>query len=279
MKPIIFALILAGGTLATHPKVKEKVSIKKTDDLVFRAALPEFINRRNNQDPTTLDWDSDGCTGVPDKPLEFDFLPACYRHDFAYANYKKQDRLNEVARLKIDTIFQEDLYHQCEKQRKHKKSLCRTYANGYFLGARLLGDLNAKLEPRGFPSTQPPAYIPPGIIKTWPDVKPALDKIELSRENYEDLKNRLNGPAKKFVEDIESKIGSPRPTFQEVKNKIDQLVTVMGAKQPPKKESKPETGSKPKTESKPETKSKPETESKPKTEEPKPKKDDSPKTE
>lgn len=74
MKLSFVALILAGGALAAPTKKNKKLNIKKTDDLLFRTSLPDFIEKRNNMDPSTLNWDSDGCTSVPDKPLTFDFL-------------------------------------------------------------------------------------------------------------------------------------------------------------------------------------------------------------
>ncbi|CAI6092643.1 unnamed protein product [Clonostachys chloroleuca] len=265
MKLSFVALILASGALAAPTKKNKKLNIKKTDDLLFRTSLPDFIEKRNNMDPSTLNWDSDGCTSVPDKPLTFDFLPACFRHDFGFANYQAQDRFDDLARLKIDELFKEDLYHQCEKEKKTKRALCRTYANGYHLGARLLGDLNAKLAPKTRDLSPESLVSPEMIKKAWEDAKPALDKVEISRETYENLKKHLQGPVKKFFTDVEAQIGKERPTFHEVKNKIDQLVTVMGSKSPPL-----ETEPKPKIEAKTQTEDKPKTEPKTKLK-PKPK--------
>ncbi|VUC24177.1 unnamed protein product [Clonostachys rosea] len=270
MKLIIIALFLVALALAGPvDKKKLKKDIARTDDLMFRTNLADFISKREGQQPPTLDWNSDGCTGVPDKPLEFNFLPACYRHDFGYANFKHQGRFNEVARLKIDEAFKDDLNTMCDKEKKHRRVLCRTYASGYHMGARLLGDLNAKLAPRD--SSQALASIPletrgdTGI--RWEHVKAAVDKLEVSKDTYEAFKNRLEGPAKKFIEDLEAQVGKPNPTFQDIKDKLNSRVTVMGMKKPvedlpaetnaweePKKDAKKEPKKEPKKDAKKDSK-------------------------
>jgi Prokaryotic phospholipase A2 len=65
--------------------------------------LSSFVQTRNAEpDNGQLDWTSDGCSDSPDKPLGFNFVPGCYRHDFGYRNYKKQGRFNETTRKTID---------------------------------------------------------------------------------------------------------------------------------------------------------------------------------
>lgn len=45
-----------------------------TDEYLFDITLDQFITYRDAQDPSTLDWSSDGCTDSPDNPLGFDFV-------------------------------------------------------------------------------------------------------------------------------------------------------------------------------------------------------------
>jgi hypothetical protein len=53
-----------------------------TDEILFDITLPEFTTRRDAEDPSYLNWTSDGCTDSPDNPLGFPYEPACNRHDF-----------------------------------------------------------------------------------------------------------------------------------------------------------------------------------------------------
>ncbi|KAM4063458.1 prokaryotic phospholipase A2 domain-containing protein [Hirsutella rhossiliensis] len=76
-----------------------------TDQYVFELAMPDFLKKRDAKDPESLDWESDGCTYVFDNPLGFSFVNGCYRHDFAYRNYKAQDRFTETAKDIIDQKF------------------------------------------------------------------------------------------------------------------------------------------------------------------------------
>lgn len=76
-----------------------------TDQLLYSITLPAFETRRNNRDPSNLDWSSDGCSTSPDNPFGFPFVPACHRHDFGYRNYKIQSRFTDSGKLKVDNNF------------------------------------------------------------------------------------------------------------------------------------------------------------------------------
>jgi hypothetical protein len=79
-----------------------------TDQLLFSVTLPQFETRRNNKDPSSLDWSSDGCTDSPDNPFGFPYIPACHRHDFGYQNYRIQSRFTKAAKAKIDNNFKSE---------------------------------------------------------------------------------------------------------------------------------------------------------------------------
>lgn len=79
-----------------------------TDQLLFSITLPDFITRRNAKNPPNLDWTSDGCTSSPDNPFGFPFIPACYRHDFGYQNYRTQNRFTDSGKLNIDNNFKSE---------------------------------------------------------------------------------------------------------------------------------------------------------------------------
>ncbi|KAL1959759.1 hypothetical protein VTO42DRAFT_1345 [Malbranchea cinnamomea] len=112
-----------------------------TDELVFQVSMSTFQQRRNAKDPACCDWSSDNCSSSPDRPLGYDFVPACQRHDFGYRNSKKQNRFTEDLRKRIDDNFKEDLYYQCAQYGDNEDD-CRIFANIYYTAVRLCGDGN-----------------------------------------------------------------------------------------------------------------------------------------
>lgn len=136
-------LFAASSVLAAPQTVKRDDDIDTvTDTLLFTDTLPEFIAARDAEDPSTLDWTSDGCTDSPDNPLGFPFTPACYRHDFGYQNYRDQDRFTEENKAKIDSNFLSDLDYQCEEYGQHV-SICDALAEVYYWAVREFGGQDA----------------------------------------------------------------------------------------------------------------------------------------
>jgi hypothetical protein len=111
--------------------------------LIHATALTEFLELRSSQHESQtlsrLDWTSDGCSKSPDRPFGFDFLSCCYRHDFAYRNYRRQGRLNEDERYRIDVRFREDMRNICEKESATRRTVCITLAELYYTGIRIFG--------------------------------------------------------------------------------------------------------------------------------------------
>ena len=97
------------ATLETAAATLKRLSLTEiTDQYLFSLTLPQFTAKRNARDPSTLIWDSDGCTSSPDNPFGFPFTPACHRHDFGYRNYKNQNRFTDANKLKIDDNFKKE---------------------------------------------------------------------------------------------------------------------------------------------------------------------------
>ncbi|KAF2790429.1 hypothetical protein K505DRAFT_202356, partial [Melanomma pulvis-pyrius CBS 109.77] len=117
----------------------------QTDTLLFTASLNYFIETRNaaftgkHNNTKQLDWESDGCSSSPDRPLGCDFLPGCQRHDFGYRNYKLQRRFNEMTRLKLDKNLSKDLKGACAALEVLKAKICRGMANVYYEAVREFG--------------------------------------------------------------------------------------------------------------------------------------------
>jgi hypothetical protein len=106
-----------------------------TDQYLFSTGLNSFQTVRAQQPyASQLDWSSDGCSSSPDNPFGFNFVKACYRHDFGYRNYKKQSRFNETTRLSIDNNFKTDLYVIC-----NGNWACNRTADVYYAAVRQFG--------------------------------------------------------------------------------------------------------------------------------------------
>lgn len=116
---------------------------QETDGLLFLTPMSGFLAAKRARQPARLHWDDNGCTGVPDKPSGFNFLPSCQRHDFGYSNYKIQKRCSEAERKKIDDNFKKDMDKECSKYaglQAARGVQCRAIARGYYEGVRKLGE-------------------------------------------------------------------------------------------------------------------------------------------
>ncbi|KAL8778702.1 MAG: hypothetical protein Q9213_007289 [Squamulea squamosa] len=85
------------------------------DNLVFDAPMPDFLAAKQAKNPDCFDWSDDGCSCSPDKPEGFNFLPACYRHDFGYRNNKALGRFDAAMKERVDDNLHRDLYDICNK--------------------------------------------------------------------------------------------------------------------------------------------------------------------
>ena len=111
--------------------------VQQTDKLLFSDSLAAFQEAAAARSPAQLDWQTDGCTKAPDHPLGINFLPACYRHDFGYNNYRKQKRFTKAGKDKIDSNFKKDLYELCGKLGKVKKGACDKVADIYHVAVSM----------------------------------------------------------------------------------------------------------------------------------------------
>jgi hypothetical protein len=135
-------MLAVSGALAAPAAGKHYDVEAVTDQLLFDDTLPEFMTARANQDPSYLDWTSDGCTDSPDNPLGFPYTPACNRHDFGYQNYRNQDRFTKAAKASIDLNFKSDLYYQCETNGEYV-SVCKALADVYYYAVVEFGGSDA----------------------------------------------------------------------------------------------------------------------------------------
>lgn len=91
------------ATLAADPTLQPSKLEDEfiTDQYLFNSTLDTFIGHRDMQDPSFLFWESDGCSESPDHPFGFDYLPACYRHDFGYDQYKRVSHHCHLANFQV----------------------------------------------------------------------------------------------------------------------------------------------------------------------------------
>ncbi|WP_424185571.1 phospholipase [Actinokineospora sp. G85] len=128
------AMIVGAGTASAELSSTQLRST--TDSYLYTQSLNGFQTTRNNRPyASQLDWSSDGCSNSPDNPFGFNFVKACYRHDFGYRNYKRQSRFTEANRLRIDNNFKEDLYEICAGNWS-----CNRTADVYYSAVRQFGN-------------------------------------------------------------------------------------------------------------------------------------------
>jgi hypothetical protein len=132
---IAIAVTMIVGTATASAALDPGQLRQVTDQYLFSTSLNSFQTVRAQQPyASQLDWSSDGCSSSPDNPFGFNFVKACYRHDFGYRNYKKQSRFNETTRLSIDNNFKTDLYVIC-----NGNWACNRTADVYYAAVRQFG--------------------------------------------------------------------------------------------------------------------------------------------
>ncbi|TKK80967.1 hypothetical protein FDA94_34635 [Herbidospora galbida] len=136
------ALTLVVSAPPVHADVKTDVA--ETDRWLFSTPLDTFaaeaVNRRASANEP-LDWSTDNCSFIGDRGV-FDFLKACWRHDFGYRNYKKQSRFTSANRKLIDDQFRTDMNSICNRHRglqSYKGVACRAEARVFYEAVRAVG--------------------------------------------------------------------------------------------------------------------------------------------
>ncbi|RJQ82923.1 phospholipase [Pseudonocardiaceae bacterium YIM PH 21723] len=134
LSTVLLTTVIAPSAQAGTKLTRQQL-VKLTDQYLFDTDLDTFLTiRAGHPHDDQFDWTSDGCTLAPDRPLGFNFLPACLRHDFGYGNYKRQGRFDEDVRKDIDDNFRDDLYDIC-----HGNLACVLVANIYYAAVRAFG--------------------------------------------------------------------------------------------------------------------------------------------
>ena len=94
-----------------------------------------FQSARAAKSPSCFDWYSNACTLSPDRPLGFNFIPPCQRHDFGDTNFAKKNQWNPVNKLRTDWRFRTDMWAVCDKltgwKNVLKRATCMVVANKY----------------------------------------------------------------------------------------------------------------------------------------------------
>ena len=79
-----------------------------------------------------LDYTDDGCSSpIGSSGFFFDFLEACYRHDFAYRNYKRLGIFDE-RKERADLVFIHDMRDSCGDVFIALRRQCRLMAFAYY---------------------------------------------------------------------------------------------------------------------------------------------------
>ncbi|OAL43535.1 hypothetical protein IQ07DRAFT_296829 [Pyrenochaeta sp. DS3sAY3a] len=107
------------------------------EKFTFEITMEKFLYYRQRGMPRSLNWKSEGCTGVPDKPMKYDFQNSCYRHDFAYRNFKNLGIWDKKLKKRIDKNFKNDMLSQCDKEKVLRRVFCVFWAKIYYRGVRV----------------------------------------------------------------------------------------------------------------------------------------------
>ncbi|KAH6869500.1 secretory phospholipase A2 [Thelonectria olida] len=156
MKLSLWLFVNLSAVSATSPAADESPSYNiarqdrctaaEFDRLLFQVDMDTFSRARDARNPPCFDWSSNECSWSPDMPAGFNFIPSCRRHDFGYQNAKREERLTEAMRLRIDDAFKMDLYNECGKFRGVTELLRRMFCMGiadiYYNAVRLCGGGN-----------------------------------------------------------------------------------------------------------------------------------------
>jgi len=125
------------------PRAASPCTNALTDELLFTDSMSTFTAARNAENPSCFVWSSDDCSKSPDHPDGYNFVPSCRRHDFGYRNMKKEGRLTEDMRKRVDDNLKSDLYNECKQYsgwESWKGVECRRIADIYYAFVRACGD-------------------------------------------------------------------------------------------------------------------------------------------
>ena len=87
-----------------------------------------------------FDWSTDYCSVSPDKPLGFNFMSPCARHDFGYRNYRAAGQFS-ANKSRVDSAFHADLLRVCHAYAAVVRPACDALAATYFEAVHLFGSL------------------------------------------------------------------------------------------------------------------------------------------
>ncbi|KAL1584855.1 hypothetical protein WHR41_06666 [Cladosporium halotolerans] len=126
-------------TRSLEERAVGQCTLRRIKEVMFDFSITQFENERNahggKDEPKCLNWSSDNCSFIWDRPAGFNFIPACHRHDFGTRNFKRKGQWNIVNKVRTDVNFREDMYRECAKYKGLKnvlkKAACVFLANQY----------------------------------------------------------------------------------------------------------------------------------------------------
>ena len=152
MKIVMIICAFATGLAVALPAITDEPALEKRKgcdfpayrELMFSSNMSTFQAAKRARNPSCWTWTDDGCSHAPDElPLtNYDFKPACQRHDFGYRNGKKLNRFNDALKREVDDQLKEDLYKVCAKYTglsSFNGVACRRVADVYVAAVRRIG--------------------------------------------------------------------------------------------------------------------------------------------
>ena len=146
--PAFVACVIAVAQFVIAPFTSTTSSdLERFQHLMFDTPLAAFVVIADSGRPSTLDWSTDHCSAplIGSTGRSFDFTSSCRRHDFAYRNLKRFDRLsprtwwNSEWRARVDQQFRRDLKSQCVHRPLNQRITCRWWAEIFYRLVRTFG--------------------------------------------------------------------------------------------------------------------------------------------
>jgi hypothetical protein len=136
---LILAAVIPAGT--AHASTTDRLTLLAAWTQPTDASITAWNAARRDRDrwaSYNFDWATDYCSGGPDKPLGFNFVNACWHHDFGYRNYKAAGQF-PANKARVDDAFYAHMRRVCQSYSKVVRPACYSVAWTYYQAVRVFG--------------------------------------------------------------------------------------------------------------------------------------------
>jgi hypothetical protein len=140
---LILAALIPAGT--AHASTTDRLALLSAWTQPTAASITAWNAARADRDRWTsyeFDWSTDYCSAAPDRPLGFNFVNACWHHDFGYRNYKAAG-LFAANKEHVDDAFYAHMRRVCKTYSSVVRPACYSLAWTYYQAVRAFGSVAA----------------------------------------------------------------------------------------------------------------------------------------